>query len=74
MRRFLQSSFFLYFAFFGIVSLLSLDEEKEEVHYLIPPQNKERSTYESLTEEKGTLKVRKEQREMREKAQKEKKS
>ena len=69
MRRFIQSSFFLYFAFLGVSPLTSQDGDEEATRYLIPPQKKERSTYSSLTEETGTLKVRKERRE-RENAQK----
>lgn len=73
MRRFISVSFFLYFATVGVSSpLSSQDENGDEPRYLIPPQKAERATYDSLTEETGTLKLRKERREKAEKEAEEK--
>lgn len=64
MRRFFKCSFFLYFVLLGTSSLLNAGEENESnTRYLIPQKKQERSTYDTLTEERGTLKLIKEKKE-----------
>ncbi len=72
MRRFIQLSFFLYFVLVGASQyLVSQEEEENNPRYLIPKKPQGKPTYESLTEERGTLKQNKERKEQ---AQKKKES
>lgn len=70
MRRFVQPSFFVCFVLCSTSPSLysqekSTQSESNESRYLVPPQQQERSSYDSLTEERGTPKLLKDLREAR---------